>query len=145
ATQHDSGRTAGYRLDDVTGVLDPAVGDHRHIRRSTHLYGLVDRRDLRHTDTGNHPRRTDRPGPDPHLHTVGTRLHDRTSTGSSRHVTADHVDGVAEFTLQRCHGVRHRTGMTVRGVHDQDIHPGLRQRHRALVTVRTDPDSCTHE
>src|SRR5690606_33743154 len=54
-------------LGDFTGVLDAAVGDHRHARALGHASAVGDRRDLRHADAGDDAGRADAAGADADL------------------------------------------------------------------------------
>ena len=58
----------------------------------TPLAALVDRRDLRHADAGDDPRRADRPGPDADLDRVGPGLDQGLRPFGGGDVAGDHVD-----------------------------------------------------
>ena len=87
-------------LGDVAGIADAAVGDDRHAAAGDALGRLVDRRDLRHADAGDDPRRADRPRPDAHLDRVRPRLHQRPRPFRRGDVAGDHVDVEAPLDLR---------------------------------------------
>ena len=66
ADHHRAGAD-GQRLDDVAGVADAAVGDHRHVVPRRRLRALVHRRDHRHADAGDDAGGADRAGADADL------------------------------------------------------------------------------
>jgi hypothetical protein len=131
-------------LGDVPGMLQPAVPDHRDPSRAGGLGGLVDRGHLRDADPGHDPGGADGAGPHPDLHPVRAGVDHGLGAGPGGHVAADHIQPGVRLDL-RHHG-EHRLGVPVRGVHHEEVRPGVRQRLRPPFAVLAHPDrGADHE
>ena len=110
----------GDGLGHVAGVADATIGDNRYPA----LFGdggrLLNSRDLRHANAGNHPRSADRAGPNADLYGVGPGGNQvRTSLGG-RHVAGHNV--YVPVLLDPPYGLHHVGRVAVGAINDQDVH-----------------------
>ena len=103
------------------------------------LERVLDRRDLRHADARDDPRRADRAGPDAHLDAVGAVVGERLRAGRRRDVAADHLH-LRVALLHPLHAVEHALRVSVRRVDHDDVDTGRDERLDALLVVRRDAD-----
>ena len=142
AAEHDAVCPRRQGLGDVAGVADAAIGDDRHAAVGDPLSGLVDRRDLRHADAGDDPRRADRPGPDADLDRVRPGIDQGLRPFRRGHVAGDHVDLEPLLQFRRTVSITLRR-MAVSRIDHQHIHARPDQRFGPLVVVDADrrPDA----
>src|SRR6266581_2410664 len=127
------------RLGDIAREANAAVGNERDARllerHSDVLYGG----DLRDADAGDDARRADRPRSDSDLDAVGPLIDERLGALGSGDVAADHFRG-AGIALDPAQPVEHALRMPVRGIDDDDVHPGFDQGSEALFRPIADSD-----
>lgn len=133
----------GERLADVAGVLQAAVTDDRNARRPRGQRRLVDRRDLRDADAGDHSGRTDGAGADTDLDAVHTGVDQGLGTVPGRHIAADDVDAHARLDLR--HPVEGIAVVPVRGVDDEEVDARPSQRLGPLQGLRAGTDRRADE
>ena len=83
------------------------------------LSRLVNRRDLGHTDAGDHARGANRSGPNANFDSIATGFNQISRTLPCRHVTGDDIN-IPSF-LRLPHRFQHVARMTVGTVHDQHV------------------------
>src|SRR5437773_12176534 len=127
------------RLGDIAREAHAPIADERDVRllerQSDVLYGG----DLWDADAGNDARRADRARSDSDLHAVGPLIDERFRAVGGGDVAADHFRG-AGIALDPAQPVEHALRMPVRGVDDDDVHPGFHQGGDALFRPIADSD-----
>ena len=133
------------RLGDVAGVLQSAVGDHRHSRGLARQPRVVHGGDLGCTDTGDDTGGADRARPDADLDRVGAGVDERLGAGARRDVAADHLDVPGgRVALEPLDHVEQQPDVAVGGVGDEHVHARLDERGGALPGVAEVADRCSH-
>lgn len=136
---HDGGRTRREREGDVPRVAHPAVGPDVRSGLDGGLRGLQHRGELGATDGRHHPGRAHRPWADADLEDRGARVDQIPHAVRRDDVPRD--DGESEpeggDLLQR---PEHALLVSVRGVDDEHVHPGRRERLRLGADVAVDAD-----
>ncbi|CAI7648121.1 unnamed protein product, partial [Penicillium discolor] len=136
---HDGGRTGREREGDVPRVAHPAVGPDVRSGLGGGLCGLQHRGELGTTDRRHHPRRAHRPWSDADLEDRGARVDEIPHAVRGDDVPRD--DGEPEpegrDLLQR---PEHALLVAVRGVDDEHVDPGRRERLRFRPDVAVDAD-----
>ena len=116
----------------VAGEPDSAVGDDRDPAAANGSAHLVDRRELRDAHPCDDPGGADRTRPDPDLHRVAPRLHERLRTLRGGDVAADDLH-VGPALLDRAHPVDDSLRVAVRGIDDDDVRSRPDERLDTLV------------
>ena len=132
-------RSGGDRLGDIAGITDTAVRDQRHTGLGQRLGYIRHRRDLRHTDAGDHTRGADRTGADAHLDAVRAAVDQRLGRRRSRDVAADDLR-LRVVALYPFHAREHAPGMAMGGIDDDDVHAGFDQRLGTLFGALANAD-----
>ncbi len=99
----------------------------------------MDRRDLRHADTGHHARGADGTRADTDLDAVRTVIDQCLGRSCSGDVAADHIH-LREILLDPLHAAQHALRMAVRGVHHDHVHARLDQQSHALFRALAHAD-----
>src|SRR6185437_14490751 len=86
-SHHDARCASGKRLYNVAGVLDPAVGDNRHV--SGPVNRIEHRRELRYAYSRHDARGADRARPNADLDRIDTTLGQSPCTLASRNIARD--------------------------------------------------------
>src|SRR5690606_39075292 len=139
AADHRRVRAGRDRLRDVAGVANAAVRDERHVRPLERGRDLGDRRDLRHADPGDDPRRADRARPDADLDGIGTRLDQRAGRFAGHDIAGNQLQ-VGIRALDLADTLEHTARMPVRGVDDDDVDARFDERRDALLSVGSGAD-----
>ena len=133
----------GDGLGDVAGILDAAVGDHRHAGSLGRARSFQDGRDLRHARAGHHARGADRARADADFDAVDAQRDQIARAFVRCHVAGDQLH-FRQALLHRADRVHHARGMPVRRIHGQHVHLGARQFHGALQKVSGGADGRAH-
>src|SRR5207302_8560385 len=131
--EHDGVSTGCDCLGDVTRIGNAAVGDDRNACLTRDRCDVVDSGELWYANTGYDARRTYRARSYATLHRVGTCGDERLRGRRRGDVAADDVD--RDGALEPRHHLENRSGMTVRGVDDEEVNAGVDKRHGPLVGV----------
>ena len=131
------------RLDDVAGILDAAVGDHRHVALTGLVRRIHDGRQLRHADAGHDARGADRARSDADLDGIGASIDQRLGALGRRHVAGHHLHPVRQ-PLDARHRLQHALGMAVRRVHHDQVAAGRDQPLGPLEAVLADAGRRSH-
>ena len=133
-------RAGGNRLGEVAGIADTAIGDQRHAgafeRRSHVGHGS----DLWHAHAGHDARGADGTWPDAHLDAVRTGIDQ--SLGSLGVTMLPPITCNLRVLLLDRTTVEHALGVTVGGVHDEEIHAGFDQRPHPLICIAALPTAA---
>ena len=142
--QHHRAGAGRQRLDDVAGVLDAAVGDHRHAVAPRGLGAVGDSRHLRHACAGHDAGRADGTGPDAHLDHIRAGLDQRLDAFSRHHVAGQHRQvGCDHFDA--LDGAQHAGRVAVGRVHCGRVHAGIQQQLQPLVQLRAHAHRRSHQ
>ncbi len=134
---HHRRRSGRKRLCNIAAGSDAAVGNDRDAG-STNSGGCRHHRgQLRDTDSGNHPGRADRPRPDADLDRVSPRIRQHLRCLGGRDVTGNDLDGVGK-RLHPLDSAADLGVVTMGGVDDDTVAPGLNERGRALEPLVAD-------
>ena len=138
---HHRGGTGREGERDVSWMPDTAIGPNMLAEIRGRLGALVDRRELRATDTGHHASRAPRARTDTDLDDVGARRDQGARALGGNDIPRDDRD-------RRClpaHGRKsfdHPVLMTVSGVDDEAIHTDVEQGTRLASDIAIDPQRC---
>ena len=112
-SEHDRGCACGNGLSNITRELHTAIGDNGHPSSTSRHRSLHDRRNLRGTDTSNHPGGTDRPWPNTHFHRIGTSLDHCLSSSPSGKIATNDIGAVTKFCFHATHHFQNTTGVSM--------------------------------
>ena len=139
AAQHNGAGTGGQRLDDITGILDAAIGDDGDIILGGGAGGLIDGGDLRHADARHYTGGADGAGPDADLDAVGARFNEGLGTGGGGNVAGDEGD-IGVKALDAGNRLEDVLAVAVGAVQRQYIHLGRYKGGGALLHIMADAD-----
>ena len=131
---HDGVSTAGQGLHDVASVADSAVGNHGHARAFEGRADFHHGTQLGNAHTGDDTRGADGTRADADFHGVHAGFDERQGRLSRGDVAGHDVDAVKGF-LHVAHRVDHATAVSVGGVDNHGVHPGVDQGRHAFVGV----------
>ena len=80
---------AAMAFVDIPGILDSSVSDDRHTVLAGHRRAIIDRRNLRNADAGNHTGRADGSRADANFHDIGTGFDQITRRFTGCHIAGD--------------------------------------------------------
>ena len=120
-------------------AADAAVGDQRHAGLARGAGAVEHRRQLRHADARDEPRRAGEARTDPDLDGVRAGGGEVGDAVAGRDVAGHDLD-VRPGGLQLLHRLDRGVGMAVRDVEHERVDLGLDQRLRANEVVAADPD-----
>ena len=129
---HGAGGARRERLGEIAGILDAAIGDHRHVFLRSRLGRFQDRRELRDAHARDDARRADRTRADADLHGIRTGIDQRPGAGGRRHVAGDDLNGIGEF-LDARDRIQNLLGMAMRGIDHHAIDTRVDQEFRAPI------------
>ena len=141
--QHDRIPTSSNRLDDVTGVLDPPVGNDRLAIFLGRRCRVVDGRNLWNPDPSNDPGRANRTWADPNFNHVDPGFKEGPGRVTSSNVAGDQclvrIVGANFLDLTQNPG-----GVTVGRVDHDRISPGFKEGFSPFKGVGRDPYGGGH-
>src|SRR5258708_14565154 len=129
--EHRAVGAGGDRLGEVAGEFDAAVADHRQVALAAFCDDIEDRRQLRHTDTGNDARGADRTRADADFYRIGAGLDEGAGTLGGSDVAGNDL-GIVRQPPDALHRLDDTRRMAVRGFDDEDIAAGIKERLRTL-------------
>mmetsp|Transcript_1984 Transcript_1984/g.4358 ORF Transcript_1984/g.4358 Transcript_1984/m.4358 type:complete len:438 (-) Transcript_1984:449-1762(-) len=144
APHHDAGGSQGQRLGDVSGGFDAAVGQYGHAVPPREFGDVVHGRRLGASHGAHLLRGAD--GSDAHAHPQAVRARlDQVEGLQRRHdVAGDHLQ-FGMTRLEMLHYFDLEGGVSLRRVHDDDVHSRLHQRLGPFPILRSRADGRAHQ
>ena len=121
--EHGAVGAGSERLGDVAGELETTVGDDRATTTAGDLGTVEHGGDLRHADTGDHPRGADRARADADLDGIGAGVDQRLGRRGRGDVAGD--ERAIPDLAHLAHRLGDRRGVAVRRVDHDRVDPGV--------------------
>ncbi len=135
---------SGDGLGDVAAIADATIADDGYTEALGHLGAFGNRRNLWHTGTSDHARRTNAPRPLADLDAVNAALTQRLGRITRGNVAGDELY-VGEVLAHLEDAVKHAFGMPVRRVDGEHIDADFDECRSSIQKVATDTNRrpCT--
>src|SRR5699024_4548022 len=133
-TNHNNACTGSQCLDNVAGILDAAVSDHRDAILGSHTGSVINSGNLRHTNASHNTGGADGAGADAHFHTVSACVNQGLCAGTGSDIACDHGQ-VGICLLNLGNGFQNAVVVTMGGVQRDHVHLGLYQLCHTLQHV----------
>ena len=134
ASHHDSASTQAEGLGDVTDITNTSIGNHGDTELSAVLGEEVDSRTLSTTDSAHLLGGADGAHTHTNTDTVHTSINEMLALAHSDHVSTNHID-LREGGLQPADHLQLVHGISLRGVHHNDIHSSVDQSGGTVLIV----------
>ena len=138
-TGHNGGCPGNNRFGEVTGEADTAVGNQGNTIGFERFGDIGHGTDLRHANTGDDARGTDRARADTNLNAIGAGLSQRDCSGTGGNIAANHID-LRKGLLDPTDAIDHALAVAVGGVDNNHIDPGIDQRFDPIGGVGAGTD-----